>query len=90
MLKKDVWMMGMAIGLFQPLMVYLLALLLLSFTGRVEGWMYTPLPSAPMWLAIASNLLSFRYYMVNLKYDRTGRGLLLLTFVWIILYFALM
>lgn len=83
-------MLGMAIGLLQPLLVYLLALLLLSFTGRVEAWMYTPHPSAPMWLAIASNLLSFRYYMVSLKYDRTGRGLLLLTFVWIILYFALM
>jgi lipid-A-disaccharide synthase-like uncharacterized protein len=28
------------------------------------------------------NMFTFRYYMVNLRYDKTGRGILLATFVY--------
>ena len=38
---------------------------------------------------ITSNMITFRYYMVNLKYDKTGRGILLVTFASAAAYFFL-
>ena len=37
-------------------------------------------------IAIVVNVILMRQYMVKLKYDKTGRGLLFVTFVYIIAY----
>lgn len=40
-------------------------------------------------LSIAINLFAIKYYFVNLKYDKTGRGILIVTFLFAIIYFVL-
>jgi len=40
-------------------------------------------------LSLAINLIAIRYYFVNLKYDKTGQGVLIVTFAIALAYFAL-
>ncbi len=87
MLKKDSWGLGILIGLLVPVLVYGLLLLILSPWGYVENWIYQLNPEMPFLVAIFSNLLPLRYFMVSLKYDKTGRGILLVTFLMAIAFF---
>ncbi len=87
MLNKDTWTLGIIIGLLLPAVVYGLVLLILSPHGYVEDGIYLFRPEVPALIAVFSNLFPFRYYMVNKKYDRTGRGILLVTFLMAILCF---
>ena len=86
-MNKDRWSTGVAIGLILPAVVYGLVLLILIPHGNVEGIIYQPRPKVPALAAIFSNLFPFRYYMVNKKYDRSGRGILLVTFAMAIVFF---
>lgn len=87
MLNKDNWVLGFLLGLLVPMVVYGIILLILMPHGHVDGLIYRPRPNAPSLAAICSNLFLFRYYMVNKKFDRTGRGLLLVTFALILFSF---
>jgi hypothetical protein len=40
-------------------------------------------------LSIFINLIPIRFYFVNLKMDKTGRGILLVTFALMVLFFSL-
>jgi hypothetical protein len=40
-------------------------------------------------IAAAFNLFPLRYYLVTLHFDKTGRGILAMTFVLVIGFFAL-
>ncbi len=86
-LKKDRWALGVTIGIILPLIIYGLLLLVLGQYGRVDDLIYVPRPKAPALAAIFANLFPFRYYMVNKKFDRTGRGILLITFIMTVLLF---
>ncbi|MFP4064904.1 MAG: hypothetical protein ACLFN2_01620 [Bacteroidales bacterium] len=87
MLNKDRWTLGIVIGLVLPMLVYALALLILKQYGHVEGLVYLPRPRVPGLIGVASNLFPFRFFMVNKKFDRTGRGILVVTFVMTLLVF---
>ena len=87
MFKKDNWILGIAIGAILPLVLYGLTILILSFWGNVHGLIFTPKPQVPGLVGIAANILAFRYYMVNLKLDKTGRGIMLITFAYVIVIF---
>ncbi len=89
MFKKDSPTTGILIGVILPLAVYALAIITFSRYGHVDGFIYTIRPKLPALIAVAANLLPFRYYMVNKKFDKTGRGILLITFIMVILIFAL-
>ncbi len=39
-------------------------------------------------IAIVVNVFMMRQYMVKYKFDKTGRGILLLTFIYILAYFV--
>ncbi len=90
MFKKDSWILGIALGGVLPLVIYGLTILVLSLWGAVDSWVYTPNPKTPGLVGIAANLLVFRYFMINMKYDKTGRGLLFITFVLLLLLFIFM
>lgn len=90
MFKKDDWKLGILIGLMLPLMVYGLTILMLSFWGNVQGLIYTPKPQVPGLVGIAVSVLVFRYYMVSLKFEKTGRGILLATFLLFLANFLLL
>lgn len=88
-LKRDSWSLGIVIGVVVPLIVYGLVMLILMQWGTLQPGVYVLKPSTIKLLAIFSNLITFRYYMVNLRYDRTGRGILLVTFVFAAIFFVL-
>jgi hypothetical protein len=89
-LNKDSWALGTIIGIALPVIIYAIIIIALSQYGNVEHLLYTIRPKVPFLVAAFSNLFPFRYYMVNKKYDRTGRALLLITFVIVILVFSIL
>ncbi len=89
MLNKDNLTLGVLIGIVLPILVYALVISLLTPHGQVEGVIYAPRPKVPFLVAIAANLFPFRFYMVTKKQDRTGRGILLVTFLMVIAVFSI-
>ena len=46
-------------------------------------------PKIPFLIAFIPNLLVMRYYLVNLKLEKAGKGILLITFIGVLLVFFL-
>ncbi len=87
--NRDQFWFGLFVGLIFPTLLFLIlyAVDLLA----MDLW-NTHILAKQEYLYILSlvvNLLTIRYYFVNLKYDKTGRGILLVTFVLGIAYFVL-
>lgn len=91
MLKKDNWALGIIMGLVVPLIVYGIILTIVRTYGLVDEirGIYMMKPSTMQLIGIFSNLFTFRYYMVNLNFDKTGRGILLATFIYAGVFFYL-
>jgi hypothetical protein len=87
MLKKDKIVFGVLIGLILPCLVYGI-LWFISQLVKVEGVWARPFQAENMMLlSIMLNLIPMRIYMVRYKLDRTGRGVLLITFLLVAAYF---
>ena len=87
--KKDNYIFGALLGLIIPAIIYGLILminLVLVQSGIVKNEINL---QTHLLISFAVNLLAIRYYFVNLKYDKTGRGLLLITFILFMLFFVL-
>ena len=80
-LKKNTLTFGLMLGSLVPVLIFLI----LSSVNQItragetkdlfdENTLYV--------LSIFFNILPFRIYMVNLKFDNTGRGILLVTFIY--------
>ncbi len=84
MLKKDNWTLGIALGFLLPLAVYAIVFFGMRKWGAIDDSMgeYFLNDATMQLIAIFANMFTFRYYMVNLKYDKTGRGILLTTFIY--------
>ncbi len=88
MLKKDHFIFGSFIGIIFPIVIlgciyginYLLIILSVAE-------FYMDLQTAAL-VSLGANMLTIRYYFINLKFDKTGRGVLLFTFVMILLFFV--
>lgn len=88
MLKKDNYILGSLIGVFLPLAIFSL-IYAVNYSLIILGVVHYYLNLQTLVLiSLALNLLPFRYYMVSLKYDKTGRGILLFTFIFIMLFFV--
>ena len=88
MLKKDHYAFGLAVGMLTPLLLFALIYAMNVFLILI-GVAKFPLDlETHILVSIFGNLLPIRYYFVTLKYDKTGRGVLLITFVVVILFFA--
>jgi hypothetical protein len=83
MLKKDSWILGIALGVLVPVLVYVIIYFSVRYLGSFnESFHFSLVKQSTLQLAgIFVNMFTFRYYMVNLKYDKTGRGILLATFI---------
>lgn len=88
--KQDSFVLGLIIGIIAPWILYgILYLLLNVFIGNLFFGISFLLKQSTLQLcSIIINLLAMRYYMVNLKYEKTGKGFLLVTFIYIIAFFA--
>lgn len=86
-LRRDSMYLGLVIGIFFPAILFGI-LYGISEIFAPEGKEYLIKLPTLMLVSIFPNLFTLRYYLKKLKYDRTGRGILLVTFVYAILYFA--
>ena len=86
-LKKDHFIFGLLIGLSLPVLLFLVIWFLnyvLLLLGVAK--LFLDLETHSL-ISMFGNLLPIRYYFVNLTFDKTGRGVLLITFVTILLFF---
>ena len=87
MLKKDNIVFGMLVGLLLPVVMYgLLSLAgLVVETGTVWARPFQT-PGIAI-LSLAINVIPLRLYFVTYKFDKSGRGVLLITFILMVVYF---
>lgn len=85
MLKKDSIVFGALIGILLPFIIYAIIFYILKLfsTVQFENNLVIEL------ISIGLNAIPLRYYFINLKYEKTGRGILLVTFLMIILFFSI-
>jgi len=86
-LKRDSFLLGATLGLILPVVLFFVIRgaeqLLDTIINNVSLKFHYALL-----LSTTINLFTLRYYLVTLKYDKTGRGILGVTFVYVILYFV--
>ena len=87
-LKSDQMWLGLLLGLLLPAAVFGILYLVSRCCAPAGKELLIPM-STVLLVSIFTNLFTMRYYLVKLKYDRTGRGILLVTFVMAIAYFLL-
>jgi len=86
--RDNIWM-GLLIGLFVPAalfgILYGIIAIIEHFTGNIA---FVSIQKVLL-LSILPNLFLLRYYLLKLKYDLTGRGILAMTFILGILFIIL-
>jgi hypothetical protein len=85
-LKKDSFWLGLLLGIVLPAIVSgSLYYINITFPNSATG---IPVfkKTTVLILGIVPNALALRYYLVNLKADKTGRGILAITFVYAIVF----
>jgi hypothetical protein len=87
MLKKDNIVLGIIIGLVLPGLFYAILSVAALFIKTGPAWTRPFEPDKMMLLAVFINLLPIRLYFVNWKFDKTGRGVLIITFILVIAFF---
>lgn len=90
-LRKDSIGMGLLIGLIVPAatfgVIYGVVALVLSLTGRQPTEIIDiDMVQKFILLSLIPSVFTLRHYLLKLKYDRTGRGILLVTFLIAILF----
>lgn len=91
MLKKwlhnDKISLGIILGLIAPIPALILFMVLLRLF-QTYMHMFVRVRDADMFLlGLAVNLIIMRYYIVKLKFEKTGKTLLVLTVLLILLFF---
>ena len=76
-LKKDSFKLGIAIGIILPLAVFAI-LYFAAFYFKILPYLKE---STLQLIAIFINMFLLRYYLLKVKFDKTGRGVMLATFV---------
>lgn len=87
--NKDGFVFGLLLGIILPALFYLVLYVLDMLVKSIFNFHLLSQQEYLLLLSLAINLLSIRYYFVNLKYDRTGRGVLIVTFAIALVYFAI-
>lgn len=88
-LKSDSFIVGLIIGIVLPLILYgILHFINVNFTNWKTHNKFLS-ESTTQILGIAVNALTLRYYLIKRKADKTGRGIMFVTFVLAILFFAI-
>jgi len=85
LLKKDSFILGIAAGTILPLVIYAI----LYFVADSFKILPHLKDSSLQLIAIFINMFLLRYYLLKVKYDKTGRGVMLATFVLAMIYIAL-
>lgn len=89
MFNKDSYWFGILIGILMPLAVYGLLYFTLYIYNQAASTASNFDESLLQLVSPVINLFLLRYYFVTKKYDETGRGILLVTFIYVIAYFVI-
>lgn len=87
-LKQDKFLLGIIIGAVTPWILFGILYYLNVFIGSFHYDVAFLRVSTLQLIAIVVNVFFLRYYLATLKFDKTGRGVLLVTFVYILAYFV--
>ncbi len=88
--KKNSFIFGSVLAVSLSVLIFFILYFLNIFLGKFYGTEYMIKESTIQLVSIFINLLPMRYYFVKLKFDKTGRGILLIMFITGIFYFILM
>jgi len=87
-LKQDNFLLGIIIAAVLPCLLFAILYFLNIFIAKFHyGVAFLQVPTLQL-LSIVVNVFLLRYYLAKLKYDKAGRGILLVTFVYILAYFV--
>lgn len=89
LIKRDSQGFGVIIGLILPIIAFGLIYVFNTLIMNLFNLDMFMRMSTIKLLSIVVNVLPIRYYFLVLKYDLTGRGVLLVTFVYVVVYFWL-
>jgi heme A synthase len=85
---NDRFIFGVVVGVLSPLLVFgLIALVNYSLFTMGTVHHYLDLMTHIL-VSFTANVVLIRIFFVNLKFDKTGRGVLLITFLMVIVLFA--
>lgn len=86
---RDSFLSGIILGTILPLILFgILYSLDILFSNIFSKYvLIITIPTLQLF-AIVVNVFIMRHYLVKLKFDKTGRGLLIMTFVYILAYFV--
>jgi hypothetical protein len=87
MLKKDNTALGALIGIVLPAIFYGILSLIALFIETGTTWTRPFEPDRMMILALVINVIPLRLYFVTYKFEKTGRGVLLVSFLLMVAYF---
>lgn len=87
-LRTDTIWMGLLLGTLLPAIsfgiFYLIGMAIDNASGKEHVLKFNTL----LLISIFTNLFALRYFLIKLKFDRTGRGILLMTFALTLIYFG--
>ena len=87
MLKRDNTAFGALVGLVLPGLAYGLLWFVSLLVDYGSIWSLPFESDKMMMLSLVINLIPIRVYFVSYKFDKTGRGVLLVTFLLMVAYF---
>lgn len=87
--KRDSWLVGLLIGIVLPVLLYVVLFLIDFALYQLLNIHITEHHHYIFLLSLTANLFPIRYYMVKLKFEKTGMGILVITIAAIITYFYL-
>lgn len=87
-LKKDKFVFGLALGVLVPIPISIILIGILTTIQFTMHYLQDISGIQMVLVSMAFNLLLMRYYLVKLKYENTGKGLLLITLLLIVVILA--
>lgn len=89
-LRRDSLPMGLLIGFICPAIFFGILYAVITLVQHQTGTLQMDrMVQKLILLSVVPNVLILRYYLVKLKYDLTGRGILLVTFAIAMLFAVL-
>jgi len=85
MIKKNSYILGIAMGIIIPVILFAVIYGINYLTGIIFHLAAMLSIHKMMFVSIALNILPMRYYLMNREIENTGKGILLITLILIII-----
>lgn len=94
-LRRDSYAVGAILGILLPIVLFgiIYGIYALILNGNPQMLVRKPdltkdlIPKFIL-LALIPNIFTLRYYLLKLKFDKTGRGILGVSFLWAVVFLA--